>query len=93
VSAKALVAWRIERKREKEPASFAQLTLYPEPSGVQLDEFARDRQAQSGSMVRAGRRCVDLREFTKHQLVVITGDTSPGVSYLNHQLVSFLTAP
>src|SRR4051812_32218590 len=50
-----LIAAGVERNSEKEPASFAELAFYPDVTIVELDELARDCQAQPGSMMRTRR--------------------------------------
>src|SRR3954447_24694256 len=51
-----------ERGREVERAADARLGVAADLAAHQLDELARDRQAEAGAAVAAGRRRVGLRE-------------------------------
>ena len=60
--------------------------LDPDPPAVQLDELARDRQAESRAVVRARRRRVDLRELAEDQIVMLGRDADARVADLDEQL-------
>src|SRR5438046_7357782 len=74
------VGRRFDRYREEETAAGAQIALDPDTTAVQLDELARDREAEACAVVRARRRRVDLCEFAEDQLVMFRRDTHTGVA-------------
>jgi hypothetical protein len=47
-----LVVRRVQRQREEEPASFAELAFDPDLTRVQLDEVARNCEPETGAVVR-----------------------------------------
>ena len=75
----------LERNREEEPAARAELALDPDPSAVQLDELARDRETESRAVMRARRRRVDLRELAEDQIVMLRRDADAGVADFDEQ--------
>ena len=63
----------------------AELALHPDPPAVQLDELARDRQAEPRAVVRARRRRVHLRELAEDQLVMLGRDADAGVAHFDDE--------
>ena len=62
------------RNREEEAAPRAEGALHPEASVVQLDELARDREAESRAVMLPRRGRVDLREFAEDEIVMLGRD-------------------
>src|SRR5262245_24686272 len=67
------------RDRECEGRARAQLTLYPDPAPVQLDELPTQRQSQPGAFYLLRRR-PHLTEFLEHFLLILWGNTNPRVA-------------
>jgi len=53
---------------------------------VQLDELACDRETQSGAVMLSRRTRIDLRELTKHEVVMLGVDADAGVADFHHAL-------
>ena len=68
-----------QREREREGAPAADLALHPHPPAVQLDELARQRQAEPGALVAFGVAAA-LLERLEDPLLVLGGDPDPGVA-------------
>src|SRR5262245_33926612 len=68
------------RQREGERRAFAHLALHPDPPVVQLDELAREGQAEAGTLHLFCRR-PHLAEFLEHRLLVLGSDPHPGVGH------------
>src|SRR5919108_4606147 len=56
---------RLDRQPNDEPAAAADLAVHADRPPLQLDEPARQRQAETGAFVPACMRTVDLLEFAK----------------------------
>ncbi len=54
---------------------------------MQLDELARDRQAEARAVVLARRARVHLGELAEHEVVVLRRDADPRVADFDHALV------
>src|SRR6266581_3215109 len=64
---------------EMERAAVSLLALDPDPAAHLFDELRRDRQAEPGAAVLAGRRAVRLREGGEDRLPFLDRDPDPGV--------------
>src|SRR5687767_1095305 len=82
-----LIARWVQRQREEETTALSKLALNPNAPRVQLDELPGDCEAQTGAVVRARRRRINLRKFAKHELVVVARYPSAGVTHFDEQLV------
>ena len=71
---------RPKRQREVERAAPADLALEPDLPAHHLDQAGRDRQAQPGAAVLAGRRGVGLGERLEEPLLLLGGDADAGVA-------------
>ena len=78
------------RDREEEAASLAECALDPETAVVQLDELARDREAEPRAVMLPRRGCIDLRELAEDELVMLGRDADARVADLDEQRVPAL---
>src|SRR5262245_28193755 len=81
-TARAASLGGFERDREEEPAPRSELALDPDPSAVQLDQLARDRETQARAVVGTRWRRVHLRELAENQIVMLRGDADARVAHL-----------
>ena len=74
-----------ERRLEPERAAAPGCALGADRAAHQLDELARDREAEAGAAVSARRRDVGLRERLEHPLERLGLDADAGVGDLDAQ--------
>ena len=67
--------------REMEGAALAELALQPDFAAHQIDQAARDRQAEAGAAIFAGGRAVFLGKGIKYQLLLFRGNADAGVAH------------
>ncbi len=58
------------RQRERERRARPDLARHPDPAAVELDELARNREAESGALDFL-RRAADLPEFLEHRRLIL----------------------
>src|SRR5262249_27796412 len=78
----ALVGLRrrlVEGQLEPERAAPAGLALEPDAAAHELDEMARDREAETGAAVATRRAAVRLGEALEHRLLPVERDADAGV--------------
>src|SRR5262245_11837946 len=68
------------RQRKRERRALTHLALHPDPAAVQLDELPRQRQPEPRAFDLLGRR-PDLPKLLEDRLLVLRGDTDPGVRH------------
>src|SRR4051812_7849729 len=68
----------LQRQRKRKCRAAAQLTFHADGSAVKLDEFARDRKAESGTFDFFGERS-DLAEFLEHRGLIFRRDTDAAI--------------
>jgi len=72
--------------RKKEATAGTERALEPDAPAVQLDEPARDRQAQASAVVLTRCTRVHLCKLLEHEIVVLCVDPDSGVANFDHAL-------
>src|ERR1043165_5982796 len=79
----------LERDGEEKARAVADRRLDPDPAAVQLDELARDRQAEARAVMRSRGRRIHLRELAEDQVVMLGRNTDAAVADLDEQALDF----
>src|ERR671920_158202 len=75
---------------EGERRTLPDAALHLDASAVRFGDFARDGQPEAGPPNAAGAGLVDAVEAVEDSRQVLSGDAGPGVSYLEHGLITAL---
>ena len=72
--------YRLVGNREGERRALARFAFEPDASAVQLDELAREREAEARAFLLVRVVAADLAEFLEHRLLVLRRDADAGVA-------------
>src|SRR5689334_6029789 len=71
----------LHRERECERRALTGLALDPDTPAVQLDELAREREAETGALVLLGVVRPDLAELFEHRVEIFRGNADAGIAH------------
>src|SRR5579872_1575878 len=71
---------RLGGNREREAAALSRRALEPDTAAMLLHQRLRNRETQPRAFAYTSRRFAGLVELVEDQVVVILGDTDPGVA-------------
>src|SRR5262245_13582129 len=75
-----------QRNREGERRAFARLAFEPYFAPMQLDEFARERQAETSAFLLLRVIASDLSKLLEHGGLIVGRDADSGVAHGDHRV-------
>src|SRR5712664_3863392 len=81
---------RLDGHREPKRRAGAGCAVDSDFAAHEVDQLAANGQAEAGTPIAAGRRCVCLTEFLKQRRLSCLRDTNAGVAHADPQLLIFI---